>query len=190
MKTTLRFVAFLMLLAAGVAHSVTAQTGAATADALRLAVYDYDRAVALNAELKPLADKTEAQTALRTRWHLAYDSVHDQRVTAIFTIPKKFAAPYPAVILLAGSGGHKDTDYVRIASDLMSTLGYATLSIDAQYHGERSRPERSGDIHLIGLDTMRDAWIQTVVDLRRAVDYLQSRPDIDGKSLGYLGFSQ
>jgi dienelactone hydrolase len=166
------------------------QSSPVTLDALRLAIYDYDSTLPLNPELKPLSDKLESQTALRTRWHLAYDSVHDQRVTAIFTIPKKFAAPYPAVVLLAGSGGHKDTDYVRIASDLMSTLGYATVSIDAQYHGERSRLDRSGDIHLINSDTMRDAWIQTVVDLRRAVDYLLSRPDIDAKRIGYLGFSQ
>lgn len=166
------------------------QTDAPSLDAIRTAVYDYDSALPLNPELKPLPDKTESQAELRTRWHLAYDSVHDQRVTAIFTLPKKFAPPYPAVVLLAGSGGHKDTDYVRIASDMMSTLGYATISLDAQYHGERSRPGRSGDIHLINSDTMRDAWIQTVVDLRRAVDYLQSRPDIDAKKIGYLGFSQ
>ena len=49
---------------------------------------------------------------------------------AIFTVAKRFAPPYPSLVLLAGSGGHKDTDYVRLASDLMSTLGYATVSID------------------------------------------------------------
>lgn len=190
MKRPLRLLACLLTITVWQMRPAAAQTNEPSTDALRLAVYDYDKGLALTPELKPLVDKTEAQTALRTRWHLAYDSVHDQRVTAIFTIPKKFAAPFPAVILLAGSGGHKDTDYVRFASDLMSTLGYATLSIDAQYHGERSRPERSGDIHLIGSATMRDAWIQTVIDLRRAVDYLQSRPDIDAKNLGYLGFSQ
>jgi fermentation-respiration switch protein FrsA (DUF1100 family) len=72
----------------------------------------------------------------------------------------------------------------------MNTLGFATLSIDAQYHGERSRPGRTGDIHLIDSTTNRHAWVQTVIDLRRAVDYLQSRSDIDGKKIGYLGFSQ
>jgi dienelactone hydrolase len=171
-------------------RAAMAQAQPPTAESLRLAVYNYDSSLALQPELKLLPDRLESQSALRTRWHLAYDSVHDQRVTAILTIPKKFAAPFPAVILLAGSGGHKDTDYVRIASDLMSTLGYATLSIDAQYHGERSRPGRSGDIHLINSSTNRDAWIQTVIDLRRAVDYLQSRDDIDKSKIGYLGFSQ
>lgn len=187
---TLRTAALLAIISILCSGPAMSQANAPSADALRFALYDYDAALPLHAELLPLEDKTASQTALRARWHLAYDSVHDQRVTAIFTIPKKFAPAYPAVILLAGSGGHKDTDYVRIAADMMATLGYATLSIDAQYHGERSRPGKSGDIHLISSDTMRDAWIQTVVDLRRAVDYLQSRPDIDGKKIGYLGFSQ
>ena len=38
--------------------------------------------------------------------------------------------------------------------------------------------------------TMRDAWVQSVIDVRRAVDYLQSRTDIDPAKIGYLGFSQ
>jgi dienelactone hydrolase len=127
------------------------------------------------------------------RYHLAYDSAHDQRVTAIFSVPKKFSAPFPAVILLAGSGGHKDTDYVRIAGDMMSGLGYATISIDAQYHGERSKPGKwfaEEELRLIDLPGNRDAWVQTVIDLRRALDFLQSRTDVDGRKIGYLGFSQ
>src|SRR5207249_118121 len=47
-----------------------------------------------------------------------------------------------------------------------------------------------GDFHFIDSFTNRDAWIQTVIDLRRAVDYLQSRQDVDSKKIGYLGFSQ
>lgn len=191
---SLRRLSVIALLSLLSLRSVTAQDTpippSATVDVLRLALYDYDTTMPLNPTLKELSDKSEAQTALRQRWLLSYDSVHDQRVTAIFTKPKKFAAPYPVVLLLAGSGGHKDTDYVRIASDMLSTIGYATLSLDAQYHGDRSRPNRSGDIHLINSDTARDAWIQTVIDLRRGVDYVQSRPDIDGKKIGYLGFSQ
>jgi cephalosporin-C deacetylase-like acetyl esterase len=162
-------------------------------DAQRLARYDYDAKLPLNPELTPapkVPNESDSQKQLRTRWHLVYSSTNDQRVTAIFTLPKKYKPPYPAVILLAGSGGNKDTDYIRIASDMMNTLGYTTLSMDAQYHGERSRPGVSGDIHLINQNLMRDAWIQTVVDLRRAVDYLQSRKDIDGRKIGYLGFSQ
>jgi cephalosporin-C deacetylase-like acetyl esterase len=161
-----------------------------TLDDIRQALYSYDPDLPLNAKLKRLPDASPELAALRTRYHLIYDSVHDQKVTAIFAMPKKAKPPYPAVVLLAGSGGHKDSDYVRISADMMATLGFATISIDAQYHGERERKGRSGDYHLIYDPTNRDAWIQTVVDLRRAVDFLCSRPQIDQKRIGYLGFSQ
>ena len=83
-------------------------------EALRLAYYDYDPTASLNPDLQPMPEPSASQSELRTRFHLAFDSAHDQRVTAIFTVPRKFAPPYPAVVLLAGSGGHKDTDYIRI----------------------------------------------------------------------------
>jgi cephalosporin-C deacetylase-like acetyl esterase len=155
------------------------------ADALRLSYYAYDRDLPLNAEVKPLdAD------ARCTRYSLAYDSIHDQRVTAILAIPKHFEGPYPAVLLVHGSGGHKDTSYIHVASETLTGEGYATLSIDTQYHGDRVRPGRSGEIHMPDSYTMRDAWVQSVVDLRRAVDYLETRSDMDRSKIGYMGVSQ
>jgi len=162
-----------------------------TLDAVRLSLYAYDRDLPLRPALTKLEDKTPAQAALRTRYRLEYDSVHDQRVTAIYTVPRRFSPPHPAVVLLHGSGGHKDSDYVRFASDMMSSLGYATLSIDGQYRGERRRAGRSGDIHLVQSATHRDAWIQTVVDLRRAVDFLESRTgEVEPSRIAFVGFSQ
>ncbi|HZP83313.1 MAG TPA: acetylxylan esterase [Chthonomonadaceae bacterium] len=154
-------------------------------EALRLSYYAYDRNLPLNAQLKPLD-----ATPNRTRYSLAYDSVHDQRVPAILALPERFSAPFPAVLLVHGSGGNKDTSYIQWASEMLIRQGYATLSIDTQYHGERARPGRSGEIHMPDSYTMRDAWAQSVVDLRRAVDYLTTRPDIDKSKIGYLGFSQ
>ncbi|MEP6755130.1 MAG: acetylxylan esterase [Chthonomonadales bacterium] len=152
--------------------------------------FQYDSKLPLNAELRDLPDVLPAQAALRKRWKLTYSSTNNERVTAIFALPAKGTAPFPAVLLLAGSGGHKDTDYVRYTADMLSTLGCATISIDAQYHGDRSKPGISGDIHLVGDPVMRDAFIQTVVDLRRAVDYFCSRKEIDATRIGYMGFSQ
>ena len=154
-------------------------------EAMRLSLYEYDRALALNATVKPL-DEDEK----RVRFSVVYDSVHDQRVTAIYAQPKNFTAPYPAVILVHGSGGDKDTSYIKMISGALTAQGYATLAIDTQYHGDRVRPGRSGEIHMPDSYTMRDAWIQSVVDLRRAVDYLESRPDVDKTKIGYMGFSQ
>jgi cephalosporin-C deacetylase-like acetyl esterase len=150
----------------------------------RLAWYQYDTNLPLHPTLKPLDT-----TSTGIRYTLTYDSIHDQRVTAILALPKQSKAPYPAVIVMHGSGGNKDSSYVKAGAEMLNGIGIAALSIDAQYCGDRKRPERSGDIFLPNSYTARDAWVQTVVDLRRAIDYLQSRPDIAKNRIGYLGFS-
>src|SRR5205085_12002784 len=35
----------------------------------------------------------------------------------------------------------------------------------------------------------RATWIRNVVDIRRGIDFLAGRPEIDSKRLGYVGFS-
>ncbi len=154
------------------------------AEALRLSFYTYDRNLPLNAQLKPL-DATDDHA----RYSLTYESVHDQRVTAILSLPKRFAPPFPAVLLMHGSGGHKDADYIKAASFMLTGQGYATISVDSQYRGDRKRADVTGELLNPDSFRMRDAWVQTVVDLRRAVDYLASRPDIETARIGYLGFS-
>ncbi|HEV2472054.1 MAG TPA: alpha/beta fold hydrolase [Chthonomonadales bacterium] len=155
------------------------------AEAMRREFFAYDRFLPLHATLRPL-DRTGA----RTRYRLDYDSIHDQRVPAILAIPNDFPPPYPVTLLVHGSGGNKDSSYIQLCSEALTAQGFATLSIDTQYHGDRTRPGRSGDIHMPDSYTMRDAWIQTVVDLRRAVDYIYSRGDLNSRKIGYLGFSQ
>jgi len=188
-----RLTAAVLLVCLVARHPATAQDGRLTADDLRAAIYDVAGAQPLNARVAAapaLKDEAPKLRLLRKRSLVSFDSVNEQRVPCILTTPLQAHAPYPAVLLLAGSGGHKDTDYVRLTSDMLNTLGFATLSVDTQYHGDRARPGRSGDIHMVQDITCRDAWIQTVRDLRRAVDYLRSRKDIDGDRIGFVGFSQ
>jgi len=164
-----------------------------TVEQLRASLYDIDSRQPLNAVVTPAPkpkDESPRLQSLRRRYRVTFDSVAEQRVPAILAVPLNRQGKRPAVVLLAGSGGHKDTDYVRLASDMLNTIGCITLSIDAQYHGDRARKGRSGDIHLVHEVLNRDAWIQTVRDLRRAVDYLLSRPDVDAGRIGFLGFSQ
>src|SRR5436305_918282 len=60
-------------------------------EAIRRSFYTYDRNLQLDARLEPL-DSTDDHT----RYKLNYASVHDQRVPAILSIPKRFSPPYPA----------------------------------------------------------------------------------------------
>lgn len=181
-------VAALLVLALVLSRTAFAQNSSSApqadpVDAMRQAFYAYDRSLPLNAKLKLLDSNGR-----RARYHVTYDSAHDQRVTAILSLPKRYAPPFPAVILMHGAGGNKDVEYVRFASEALVGQGIATISLDAQYRGERERPGKTGDLRL-DLYQMRDAWVQTVIDLRRAVDLLEARPDIVKSKIGYLGFS-
>ncbi len=163
--------------------ALSQQPSETSADQLRREFYSYDNTLPLNAVLKPLQTTTYS-----ARYHLAYDSANDQRVTAILSLPRQFQGKHPAVLLMHGSGGHKDVDYIQAAAGLLNSRGYTTISIDSQYKGERVRPGKTGELQPDSYTT-RDAWIQTVIDLRRAIDFLQTRSDVDPTKIGYLGVS-
>jgi dienelactone hydrolase len=163
--------------------STTIDLGSPAIQQMRKDYYAYDSSLPLNPQLTPLDETKNA-----TRFHLTYESAHDKVVTAIVALPKKFLPPFPASILVHGSGGDKDTSYIKMSSEMLTAVGIATISIDAEYHGERKRADRKESMAFNSY-MLRDAWIQSVIDLRRAVDYMQSRDDIDRSRIGYLGFS-
>ncbi len=67
--------------------------------------------------------------------------------------------------------------------------GYASLLIDLPGAGQRYRAmpkfENADQI----ADYVRTDFVQSVVDLRRGLDYLQSRKDIDSSNFGLIGLS-
>jgi len=147
------------------------------------AFYRYDSALPLDIEEKKLSENGSGTT-----YHLIYTSAHEQRVTAILMIPKG-TGPFPAVIAQHGYQGSKQVDYVAAVCDFLVKQGYAVMAIDAQYHGERAKAGRDMFMYATAPHTARDAFAQTVIDLRRAVDVLQARPEIDAKRIGYWGAS-
>lgn len=176
--------AFLLLLLFFVVPPACSQTSNRLLEECRLSWYRYDASLPLNPVIKPL---DTASTGVR--YLLTYSSIHNQQVPAILALPKQGKPPYPVVLVMHGAGGNKDSSYIKASAEMLNGIGCAALSIDALYCGDRKRPGFSGDIFLPNSFTARDAWVQTVVDLRRAIDYLQTRPDIDKRRIGYLGFS-
>jgi dienelactone hydrolase len=72
--------------------------------------------------------------------------------------------------------------------------GYAVMALDAQYHGDRAI---YNDYINPGEMIFQRGWgvrysnmvIQTIVDYRRAIDYLATRSDIDADRVGIVGYS-
>jgi uncharacterized protein len=92
--------------------------------------------------------------------------------------------PFAGVIVQHGLPSTKE-DFLPLGVDLART-GAVAILIDAPFN----RPQQGrvrGDISLTPRD--RDEQIQLIVDLRRAVDLLTVRPDVDRRRLVYAGVS-
>lgn len=150
--------------------------------------YHYDKKVPLNAVEEKVKETNEY-----IRYHILYDSVHDKKVTAILTVPKKGKPPYPVIIFQHGMSESKDNEQVQFGTRIFIKEGFAVFSIDADYHGERN--ENKGKdfvVKMIGsahIFRMRDMFIQTAVDIRRGIDFLSKKDFIDKKRIGYAGVS-
>ena len=148
-------------------------------------LYDRDPAQPLNAELQAFED-----TADWTVHHVLYDSTNGQRVPALLGLPKTGQPPYAVVMVQHGLGGDKNAEYVRLPALGLAKAGYATLRIDAHSHGEREPVGTSREM-MARVVTMvqQGGWVQSIVDLRRGLDYLATRDDIDMDRIGYVGVS-
>lgn len=113
-------------------------------------------------------------------------SVDGQSVVGTLETPDSASTPAPVVLMLHGFTGTrdelpvKDTDdgvFTRTAREL-SKNGYASLRID--FRG-------SGDSDGKWEDTTFSGQIRDAV---AAIDWLSENPDIDGKNISVLGWSQ
>ena len=146
--------------------------------------YDYDATYPLRSEVQFVQ-----ATGADSLFHVTYKSVHQQRVPALLTLPLKAERPLPVILFLHGLGDSKSADYMEFGTRAFIRAGYAVFRIDYALHGERRDPDFKFDLRKPYPFTTRNAIVQTVFDLRRAVDYLQSRADIDKKRIGFMGIS-
>lgn len=141
------------------------------------AAYDYSPKAAGKVE----AEVRDDPDYLRV--HLTFSNPSGQRVTGLFLRPKA-SGVYPVALLLHGLGGTKETIVARFGKTLLAQ-GIATLSLDADRHGERKRVETSAPS---GLDFLKVIG-SGVVEYRQAFDYVQTRPDVDRRRIGLAGYS-
>lgn len=161
------------------------QVTQATFNAFRV-FYDYDKQIPLDARIREETDvpASENVPAYR-RIALSFMNNHDERVPGLLWLPASSRAPAPCVLFLHGLGGNKMTGEPFALALLQQ--GYATLALDAAYHGERA----AGKQPMYGTTfyRLRDGYIQTAVDYRRALDYIETRSDIDSRRITLIGVS-
>jgi len=131
-------------------------------------------------------------------------------IPAYFCLPAKGKAPFPVMICLQGhsSGMHlsigvrqnDETKRTKVDGDRDFGLtcmerGVAALCIEQRAFGERSekaRPKNGEGCHAAALHALmlgRTLAGERVYDVDRAIDYLETRPEIDPKRIGVMGNS-
>jgi len=151
---------------------------------LRELLFRYDAAAPLNIVAGARRHEGGVQ-----RERFSYESINQARVPALLTVDPGTVEPRRVLIVQHGLGSSKDDSRLALLAEAWAPHGFAILNIDAPLHGERAH----GSLNLMSLlaqpYTGLRFVVQNAVDLRRAVDLIDSRPDLDSTRIGYLGFS-
>jgi dienelactone hydrolase len=135
-------------------------------------LFEYDR----DAPLAIAWGRSLARRGISVR-ELSY-AAPGGRVPAILVRPTS-RERHPAVVFMHGSGGSR-TDFLPVAA-LLATKGIVGLTLTSPFAVERDAPET--------VAAARRLTIRNVIDLRRAIDLLQERDDVDGERIGLVGYS-
>lgn len=146
-----------------------------------LPLFDYEPTAPLEVEVN---DEPVDATDWGALHEISYASPSGDRVTGILGVPNG-DGPFPAVLVMHGMPGAA-ADFMQLVTDYPAA-GVVALAIDAPF----VRADRQGDpLDTTGWpDLAPQDQVELVRDLRRAVDVLQARPDVDPERIGYQGFS-
>ena len=143
-------------------------------------MFGYEQTLPLDVKVGGVDDKSGISVR-----DISYASPKGGRVTAYLVVPAgkgKFAG----VIFMHGRPGSRNTFLNEALS--LAKAGALSLLIDAPF-SRFGESKRDFDPTVTKAQDDRDIYIQTVVDLRRGVDLLLSRSDIDPKRIGFIGHS-
>jgi dienelactone hydrolase len=140
-----------------------------------IAQFDYDR----SAPIDMLAGEAE-QLVGATMRSVTFASPKGGRANVLLFAPPG-AGPFPAVVMMAGS--NQAPASLRTTALELAKRGAVVLVADQS----QTRP---GHTPLFSFSTTeRDEFVQTVIDVRRSVDVLVARADVDPQRLAFWGFS-
>jgi dienelactone hydrolase len=114
---------------------------------------------------------------------ISYDSAKIGRVPGYLVVPRG-KGPFAAIIYMHWGQGNKG-EFLSEAVDTAARGLAVSIMIDAPYW----RPDVPPPAKDKEAEAERDGYIQMVVDLRRAVDVLRTRKDVDPNRIGYIGHS-
>ncbi|HEU5066393.1 MAG TPA: acetylxylan esterase [Gaiellaceae bacterium] len=143
--------------------------------------FSYDDSQPLDVQDKPTSFSTNE---VRVD-DISFTGPGSTRLNAYLLMPSASSGRHPAVIYAHGAGG--DRQELLDEALKMSEQGAVTLTLDMIYSPSRARPLPQG---MAGARANSKLEQQAVKEVRRAVDLLQSRDDVDDDAIGYVGWSQ
>jgi cephalosporin-C deacetylase-like acetyl esterase len=160
-------------------------------------LFDYDG--------RDLQARVEARDETRQDWvreRVSFTAAYDgERVVAQLYLPRSARPPYQTVVYFPGSdairaGPSDDLEGRLFFRSVLSPLLKAGRAVFYPvYKGthERSdgKPEHYYALHVSGNPTQEyaDYQVKVTEDVRRSLDYLTSRPDIDSRKVAFYGLS-
>jgi dienelactone hydrolase len=148
-------------------------------------------------EKMPLRERVESaeETPDWRKEKVSFDSAYGpERVPAYVFLPKHVRPPYAAVVFYPSARVENLTSSTELGDmrfvDYVIQSGRAVIYPVYQATYERLSPvDRQRGVGRPAASQGRDIVIQRTKDVGRAIDYLESRPDIDAGKIGYLGVS-
>ena len=141
-------------------------------------------------DLNPKVEELPGTNGLAL-FHFSFAADSTQRVPGFLIKPTDSKGRRPVIIALHGTGGSK-TNMLALCREL-AARGFIAVAIDGRYHGERSPSKGSYDaaiLHAWHEPGEHPFFYDTVWDVMRLVDYLETRDDVDAKRIGLIGISK
>ncbi|HVT79215.1 MAG TPA: acetylxylan esterase [Phycisphaerae bacterium] len=151
--------------------------------------------------------QTPAVTGTLEQTAFSFDAEKGQTVPGILLKAANSTGKRPVVIYLHGTGGKKEDGLPLMRN--MANRGFLGVSIDGRYHGARAAAfPKEGNMNAYetaifhtwkivvddqlppGEKKQHPLYYDTVWDIMRLIDYLQTRDDVDAAHIGLYGVSK
>jgi formylglycine-generating enzyme required for sulfatase activity/dienelactone hydrolase/fructosamine-3-kinase len=149
-------------------------------------IYSYDKKP-LNPSVEPFGQDEEAWKAEKITYTAAYGN---ERAIAYLFLPKRARPPFQTVLFFPGSNALQERTFSLPTAPILDAVlrsGRAVL-----YPVYKSTYERGDGMESdVANETSdwRDHVVMWVKDASRAIDYAETRPELDHSKLAYYGFS-
>ena len=148
----------------------------------RQALFSYNSRAPLNARLI-----SRQENNISTVERFTIRGAKGDTVPLLLVMPKKVPKTARVPVLIVVHGFLGNIDQMLFVAQISANNGYASIIPEIVAHGERRRNNENlfgGDI-----DFLFNGMVETVGDVRRSIDFLETRPRIDRNRIGYLGIS-